>query len=65
MCLCGGTNQAAVVAMNDIIVADTSRTGGLKMDDAIITYVRKKMGIMIGQPTAEQLKIKIGAAISG
>jgi rod shape-determining protein MreB and related proteins len=65
MCLGGGTNQAAVIAMNDIIVADTSRTGGLKMDDSIITYVRKKMGIMIGQPTAEQLKIKIGAAISG
>ena len=64
MCLGGGTNQAAVLAMNDIIVAETSRTGGLKLDEAIITYVRKKMGIIIAQPTAEQLKIKIGAAIS-
>jgi rod shape-determining protein MreB len=65
MCLGGGTHQAAVIAMNDIIAADTARTGGLKMDEAIITYIRKQFGIMIGQPTAEQLKIKIGAAISG
>jgi rod shape-determining protein MreB len=59
----GGTFQAAVLAMNDIVRAETSRTGGLKMDDAIIAYVRKKYGIVIGQPTAEQLKIRIGAAV--
>jgi len=60
----GGTNQAAVLAMNDIVSAVTSRTGGLAMDDAIIFYVRKKYGVIIGQPTAELLKIRIGAAIS-
>lgn len=60
----GGTNQAAVLAMNDIVTAETSRTGGLKMDEAIISYVRKKYGVIIGQPTAEQLKIRIGAAVS-
>lgn len=60
----GGTNQAAVLAMNDVVTADTSRTGGLRMDDAIAGYVRKKYGVIIGQPTAEQLKIRIGAAIS-
>jgi len=60
----GGTNQAAVLAMNDIVSAVTSRTGGLAMDDAIISYVRKKYGVIIGQPTAELLKIRIGAAIS-
>jgi rod shape-determining protein MreB and related proteins len=59
----GGTNQAAILAMNDIVSAVTSRTGGLAMDDAIISYVRKKYGVIIGQPTAELLKIKIGAAI--
>lgn len=59
----GGTFQAAVLAMNDIVRAETSRTGGLKMDDAIIAYVRKKYGVVIGQPTAEQLKIRIGAAV--
>jgi len=59
----GGTVQAGVLAMNDVVRAETSRTGGLRMDDAIINYIRKKYGIVIGQPTAEQLKIKIGAAV--
>ncbi len=59
----GGTNQAAVLAMNDIVTAETSRTGGLFIDDAISGYVRKKYGLIIGQPTAEQLKIRIGAAV--
>ena len=63
VCLGGGTNQAAVLAMNDIVTAETARTGGLRFDEAIISYVRKKYGVIIGQPTAEQLKIKIGAAL--
>ncbi len=63
ICLGGGTAQAAVLAMNGIVTAETSRTGGLKMDEAIVGYIRKKYGLIIGQPTAEQLKIKIGAAI--
>ena len=49
--------------MNDVVRAETLRTGGLRMDDAIIDYVRKKYGVIIGQPTAEQLKIRIGAAV--
>jgi rod shape-determining protein MreB len=59
----GGTNQAAVLSMNRIVTAETSRTGGLRMDEAIVNYARKKFGIIIGQPTAEQLKIRIGAAL--
>lgn len=59
----GGTSQAAVLAMNGIVTAETTRTGGLKLDEAIISYVRKKYGVIIGQPTAEQLKIRIGSAI--
>lgn len=59
----GGTSQVAVLAMNGIVTAETTRTGGLKMDEAIISYVRKKYGVIIGQPTAEQLKIRIGSAI--
>ena len=59
----GGTNQAAVLAMNGIVTARTSRTGGLAMDEAIQSYIRKKFGVVIGQPTAEELKIQIGAAI--
>lgn len=64
LCLGGGTTQAAVLAMNGIVTAETSHTGGLKLDEAIISYVRKKYGVIVGQPTAEQLKIRIGAAIS-
>jgi len=63
ICLGGGTTQAAVLAMNGIVSAETTRVAGLKLDDAIITYVRKKYGLIIGQPTAEQLKLRIGAAI--
>lgn len=59
----GGTTQSAVLAMNGIVSAETLRGGGLRLDDAIIAYLRKKYGMIIGQPTAEQLKIKIGSAI--
>jgi rod shape-determining protein MreB and related proteins len=63
ICLGGGTCQAAVLAMNGIVTAETARTGGLILDEAIMNYVKKKYGVIIGQPTAEQLKIRIGAAI--
>jgi len=63
ICLGGGTFQIAVLAMNGVVSAETSRTGGLHQDEAIVAYVRKKFGLIIGQPTAEQLKIRIGAAI--
>lgn len=59
----GGTSQAAVLAMNGIVSAETTQIAGLKMDDAIVDYIRHKYGLIVGQPTAEQLKIKIGAAI--
>jgi rod shape-determining protein MreB len=59
----GGTNQAAVLALNDIVSAETARTGGLALDDAIITYIRRKYGVLVGQPTAEMLKFRIGAAL--
>ncbi len=59
----GGCSQAAVIAMNTIVVADIIRTGGKELDDAITSYVRKKYGLIIGQPTAEQIKIQIGAAV--
>jgi rod shape-determining protein MreB and related proteins len=59
----GGVNQVAVVSLNGIVSADAARTGGLALDDAIIAYARKRFGLIIGQPTAEILKIRIGAAI--
>ena len=63
ICLGGGCTEAAVLAMYSIVSAETLRSGGLELDDAIIVYIRRKYGVVIGQPTAEQLKIKIGAAV--
>lgn len=59
----GGASEAAVVAMNGIVTANSIRIGGLKMDEAIMNYVRRKYNLMIGQPTAEAIKIRIGAAL--
>ncbi len=59
----GGTTQAAVISMNGLVSAETSPVAGLKLDDAIIAYVRKKYGLIIGQPTARSLKLRIGAAL--
>ena len=63
ICLGGGATEAAVMAMYGIVSADTLRAGGLDLDEAIVTYVRRKYGVIIGQVTAEQLKIRIGAAV--
>jgi rod shape-determining protein MreB and related proteins len=59
----GGATQAAVVSMNGIVSACTVRSGGLKLDEAIMAYARRKYGLVIGDPTAEEVKIRIGAAI--
>ena len=59
----GGASEAAVVAMNGIVVANSVRVGGLRLDEAIIAYVRRKYNLLIGQPTAEEVKICIGSAL--
>jgi len=59
----GGCTEAAVMAMYGIVAADTLRAGGMDLDEAIVNYVRRKYGVIIGQGTAEQLKIRIGAAV--
>jgi rod shape-determining protein MreB len=59
----GGASEAAVIAMNGIVTASSVRVGGLRMDEAIAGYVRRKQNLMIGQPTAEAIKIQIGSAI--
>jgi rod shape-determining protein MreB len=58
----GGASEAAVVSMNGIVSAHTVRAGGMKLDEAIVSYIRKKFGLIIGEPTAEEIKIQIGAA---
>jgi rod shape-determining protein MreB len=59
----GGTTEAAVIAMNGIVVANSVRTGGVRLDEAIIAYIRKKYNLAIGEPTAEEIKVRIGAAM--
>ena len=63
ICLGGGTNQTAVMAMNSIISSGLERTGGQLMDEDIISYVRKNYGVILGKSTAEIAKMRIGAAI--
>ncbi len=63
ICLGGGATQAAVISMYGIVAAETMRSGGMQLDEAITTYIRKKYGVILGPTTAEQLKVKIGAAI--
>ncbi|MEW5961499.1 MAG: rod shape-determining protein [Chloroflexota bacterium] len=59
----GGTSEAAVISMNGIVTYDSVRTAGMKLDEAIINYVRRKYNLVIGEQTAEEIKIKIGSAM--
>ena len=57
----GGTTDVAVISLGGIVVSETSRMAGDKFDEAIMQYVRRKYNIAIGDRTAEQIKIRIGA----
>jgi rod shape-determining protein MreB len=58
----GGTCEAAVISMNGIVVSSSTRVGGTKVDEAIVAYVRRKYNLVIGEQTAEEVKIQIGSA---
>ena len=59
----GGTSEIAVIALGGIVVSNSLRVGGNKFDEAIATYIRKKYNLMIGERTAEEVKIQIGTAL--
>ena len=59
----GGITEAAVLTMNNIVRAESGRVGGLRLDEGIVSYVRRKYNLTMGQPTAESVKIQIGAAV--
>lgn len=59
----GGASEAAVISLGGVVISESIRVAGSKLDDAIITYIRKKYGLVIGETTAENLKIEIGSAI--
>lgn len=58
----GGTSEAAVISMNGIVTSDSVRIAGMKLDEAIINYIRRKYNLAIGEQTAEEIKISIGSA---
>lgn len=59
----GGTCEAAVISLNDIVVSSSIRTAGTKIDEMIATYVKKRYNLLIGERSAEEVKIQIGSAL--
>ncbi|MDR3187309.1 MAG: rod shape-determining protein [Holosporaceae bacterium] len=59
----GGTTEVAVLSLGGIVYGNSVRVGGDKMDDAIISYIRKCHNLLIGDTTAEKIKKEVGAAI--
>ncbi len=58
----GGTTDIAVISLGGVVVAESIKVAGDKFDEAIIRYVRRSHNVLIGERTAEEIKIKVGAA---
>lgn len=58
----GGTSEVAVISLGGIVAAKSVRVGGDKFDDAIIDFIKKKYNLLIGERTAENIKIELGSA---
>jgi rod shape-determining protein MreB and related proteins len=61
----GGTTEVGVISLGGVVYANSVRVGGDRMDDAIISYIRRNYGMLIGESTAEQIKKKMGSAFPG
>lgn len=59
----GGTTEVAVLSLNGIVYSNSVRIGGDHFDDAIVNYVRRIYGTLIGETTAERIKVEIGCAV--
>ena len=59
----GGTTEVAVISLNDIVVSTSVRVGGNRFDEAIAAYIKRKYNMLIGERTAESVKIEIGSAL--
>lgn len=59
----GGTSEVAVISLGDIVTAQSVRVAGDKLDESIINYIRKTHNMLIGERTAEQIKIELGSAM--
>jgi rod shape-determining protein MreB len=58
----GGTTEVAVISLNGIVYSSSVRIGGDRFDEAIVSYVRRNYGVLIGESTAEKIKHQIGLA---
>jgi rod shape-determining protein MreB len=61
----GGTTEIALLSLNGVVFSDSVRVGGDRFDEAIVNYVRRKYGSVIGETTAERIKMEIGSAYPG
>lgn len=59
----GGTSEVAVISLGDIVTACSVRIAGDKFDEAIISYIKRKYNLLVGERTAENIKISIGSAV--
>ncbi|WP_227396738.1 rod shape-determining protein [Jeotgalibacillus aurantiacus] len=60
----GGTTEVAVISLGGIVTSESIRVAGDELDDAIISYIRKQYNLMIGERTAESIKMEIGSAVA-
>ena len=58
----GGTTEIAIISLNGVVYAESVRVGGDRFDEAIVSYVRRTQGSLIGDATAERIKQEIGTA---
>jgi len=61
----GGTTEVAVISLSGIVFSKSVRVGGDKMDEAIVQYIKRKYNLLVGERTAELIKITIGSAYPG
>ncbi len=61
----GGTTEVAVISLGGIVTATSERVGGDELDEAIIAFVKKEYSVMLGERTAEAIKIYVGSAFPG
>lgn len=61
----GGTTEIAIISLNGVVYSDSVRIGGDRFDEAIVTYVRRTYGSLIGDATAERIKQEVGCALAG
>ena len=59
----GGTTEVAVISLGGVVVSNSLRTAGDELDEDIIDYIKKEMGLAIGETTAEEIKMEIGCAL--